>query len=516
MTQNFKRLPRHATVAQRNSTIVLAILSASASVALLNGCKLQSKSETSNLVGMDGDKAKGMIFSISQDEAEVGMYRLCRGPEGQAYAGYTECLAVIKKYEQSNMPSFENAPAPTAATSNATLLTAESETPPQQEQQPVSLQLATESSATTSTSSGLFLEGEGGSTSVKVDIQEKVVEEVEDPLFTGNHTTPRCWYRYNIEEQFPDLFTRQGRSATFAKSIQLTTYSLKSSDIIQAMKADTNLKKIVLNIKDRDLMVAEKYNERLKGLTSNALWTMFNTTLGAGLGSLKIAPITDFVEGIANKVETPVRKFTDILLKRYSETNVYNPKVGNYLKTNVNGLWNWCFKEERMAAALICSIAVGQAINKLIETGVNASAEFSTKPQMLSEMDEKDIAKATNMIASAKTNIRISNDEFEKLAYVPPRQGESPRKGWFSWLSGSDAKQDIGIIPRLGDKLSNGFLCPNERVAAKIALFRPLEESQYKQIRDEIRAKLPSKVVPSMPADSGSGSADTSSDSLTP
>jgi hypothetical protein len=497
---------------------MVAILSATASVALLNGCKLQSKSETSNLIGMDGGKAKGMIFSISQDEAEVGMYRLCRGPEGEAYAGYAECLSVIKKYEQSNMPSFEAAPATTAATSSATLLTAESETPAQQEQQPVSLQLASDSSAKTSSSSGMFLEGEPGSTSVKVELEKKVVEEVEDPLFTGNHTTPRCWYRYNIEEQFPDLFTRQGRSATFAKSVQLTTYSLKSSDIIQAMKADTNLKKIVLNIKDRDLMVAEKYNERLEAFTSNALWTMANTVLAAGLGQLDIEPIKKALTNIGNGTQNAAQNIKEILLRQAKNSNNYNPQLGSKLSGGLDRLFTFCFQRPKPSPmiAVGCTLAATTALTKALETGVNISAEASTQPQSLMEMDEKDIAKATNMIASAKTNIRISADEFEKLAYVPPRQGESPRKGWFSWLSGSDAKQDIGIIPRLGDKLSNGFLCPNERVAAKIALFRPLEESQYKQIRDDIRAKLPSKALPAMPTDSSTDSADTSSDSVTP
>jgi hypothetical protein len=282
------------------------------------------------------------------------------------------------------------------------------------------------------------------------------------------------------------------------------------------MKADTNLKKIVLNIKDRDLMVAEKYNERLEAFTSNALWTMANTALGAGLGQMPIDPLKKLIAGVADKVEGTAVALTRYFTQAAKSSDKYTPKVGAEMAKGLDELWEKCFLSKNPTLAVICTLGAGTLITKALEAGVNASAELTTKPQSLMEMDEKDIAKATNMIASAKTNIRISADEFEKLAYVPPRQGESPRKGWFSWLSKSESKQDIGIIPRLGDKLSNGFLCPNERVAAKIALFRPLEESQYKQIRDEIRAKLPNKVVPSTPVDSASGSADTSSDGVTP
>jgi hypothetical protein len=264
-----------------------AIIAASTLVALSSGgCVKKTLSTSENFVSQDGST---VIFSLSQNELEMGRLRICKTAYGMHFgqaetdtrttenATLRRCRELNAKIRRESQPSFDNV---SVDRSDVT--------------EPIG-KVDDFSSIKDVPKEGEAAEIQGGGVApatsasaedIQVKLETRVVRDEVHSFFSGTHLTPRCWYRFDRNpakpNEGPDFLGSEGRARTLLNAKRLTRYSISSADVVKSILADEKLRNLKFNIRSEEVLQAAQYNANLTSIQGNQFYTWLVGFAGAG------------------------------------------------------------------------------------------------------------------------------------------------------------------------------------------------------------------------------------------
>lgn len=264
-------------------------------VALLaGGCVKKTMATTNNFVTKDGET---VIFSLSQNELEMGRFRLCMTPYGLYFGQddtenrrvqtkqFADCQRINREIALASQPNFESISVDRAA--------AEA-TPGQIDDFSTIKEAPKPGEAKEIQGSSAAPQAPGNADDVKVTLSMREVRGEVHSFFTGSHLTPRCWYRFDKQPMSesgnksntgllqPDFLSSTGRTRTLLNSKRLTRYSISSANIVKSILADDRLRNMKFNVRSEEVLQAMEYNKNLENIQGNKFYTWLVGVAGAG------------------------------------------------------------------------------------------------------------------------------------------------------------------------------------------------------------------------------------------
>jgi hypothetical protein len=241
-----------------------------------------------NFVTKNGDT---VIFSLSQNELEMGRFRLCKTPYGLNFGQddaatmpartpeFEACKRLNQQIARDSQPKFESVTVDSSSANNTPAEVEDFSTISTAPEPTENTEIQGSAAAPQAPSSG---------EEVKVTLESRVVRDEVHSFFSGSHLTPRCWYRFDRKSSTisPDFLTSDGRKRTMLDSKRLTRYSISSASIVKSILADDKLRNMQFNVRSAEVLQAIDYNKNLQSVQSNQLYSWF---IGfAGAGALKL------------------------------------------------------------------------------------------------------------------------------------------------------------------------------------------------------------------------------------
>lgn len=248
-------------------------------------CIKKTLATSKNFVSQDGNT---VIFSLSQNELEMGRFRLCKTPYGLNFGqddaerrpleteDFKRCKELNRQIARQSQPQFAsvNVDASAVTPSETAVIDdfSEIKAPPKPEE-------ATEVQGGEAAPPPSAPSGQD----VKVTLETKVVRDEVHSFFSGSHLTPRCWYRFDRQGSgaSADFISTDGRVRTLLNSKRLTRYSVSSANIVKSILADDTLRKMHLNVRSEEVLQAAEYNKNLKNVQGNQIYSILVGMAGA-------------------------------------------------------------------------------------------------------------------------------------------------------------------------------------------------------------------------------------------